>query len=315
MLYRSIKITSGVLLAILLAEFLGLAYATTAGVITMLSIFDTRRQTYIIGVKRILFATMAIVFASVIFWFGTHTLLMLGVFLLCFTLLLTRLDSMEAWAISIVLVSHIYTFQEHSIRIILNELGLVFVGIAIAWLLNLHMPNRINVIKRHQQDVEEEIRRILKIMSLKLLNQCSIKDKDRGLKPLDHLLEKGEIEAIQYNNNYLFTDNTYYIYYFQMRRQQFLLLMHIENYLKHMLVTASQAEQLSDFTRHIADVFAEENTGLELKKEGEKLLEYYRNSSLPMTREEFENRAILFRYLSDLIEFVDIKIQFAKKYK
>jgi uncharacterized membrane protein YgaE (UPF0421/DUF939 family) len=303
------------MLAIILAELLGLAYATTAGVITMLSIFDTRKQTYITGIKRILFAGIAIILASVIFWFGSHTLLMLGVFLLSFTLMLTWLNSLDAWAISTVLVSHIYTFQELSFRIILNELGLVVIGVGLAWILNLHMPNRIKAIKEDQAGVEEEMKRVLKIMRLRLVNQCSIEDKNRGLKRLDQLLEKGQKEAIQYSNNYIFIDNSYYIYYFQMRRQQFLLLMHMDKYLERMFITGEQAQPLSDFTGRIADEFAESNTGVGLKEKGEGLLEYYRSTPLPSSREEFENRAVLFRYLSDLIEFVEIKIQFSQKFR
>ncbi len=55
--------------------------------------------------------------------------------------------------------------------------------------------------------------------------------------------------------------------------------------------------------------------GKSLEERGEQLLEYYRDSALPTSREEFENRAILFRYLSDLIEFVEIKIRFSEKFK
>jgi len=314
-LYRSIKITLGVMLAIVLAELLGLAYATTAGVITMLSIFETRKQTYIIGLKRLLFASIAIIFAYIIFWFGSHTLLMLGVFLLVFTLILTRLDSLEAWAISTVLVSHIYTLEELSVRIVANELGLVLIGVAVAWVLNLHMPNQIDKIKKYQLDVEQEMKRVLNIMRLKLINQCSIEDKERGLDYLSQCIEEGQTLAIAYNNNSLFKDNSYYIYYFQMRKQQLLLLRHMDKYLERMFIAVSQAEPLSEFTGQIGMEFNEKNTGKALKKRGEQLLEYYRDSALPTSREEFENRAILFRYLSDLIEFVEIKIRFSEKFK
>ncbi|MEG0085126.1 MAG: hypothetical protein RR817_01510, partial [Niameybacter sp.] len=41
-----------------------------------------------------------------------------------------------------------------------------------------------------------------------------------------------------------------------------------------------------------------------------KLREVFRASSLPKTREEFENRAMLYQYLNDIEHFLEIKQSF-----
>ncbi|MTI65229.1 MAG: hypothetical protein FH753_01340 [Firmicutes bacterium] len=59
LLYRAIKTAIGVVLAISIADFIGIGYSTTAGIICMISILDTRKQTYIVSMKRIVTALIA----------------------------------------------------------------------------------------------------------------------------------------------------------------------------------------------------------------------------------------------------------------
>jgi uncharacterized membrane protein YgaE (UPF0421/DUF939 family) len=44
------------------------------------------------------------------------------------------------------------------------------------------------------------------------------------------------------------------------------------------------------------------------------LKNHYKESELPATREEFENRATLFQYLNDLEHFIEIKSRFMVDY-
>ena len=47
---------------------------------------------------------------------------------------------------------------------------------------------------------------------------------------------------------------------------------------------------------------------------GKKLFENFRNSPLPETRAEFENRAMLFKMLNDFMQFIEIKQVFYKEF-
>ena len=53
LLYQSVKVIAATLLGALIAELLQLHYSTTAGVIAMLSVLDTRNQSSVIGAKRL----------------------------------------------------------------------------------------------------------------------------------------------------------------------------------------------------------------------------------------------------------------------
>lgn len=314
MMYNAIKIGIAVVVAIFIANALHLEFQTTAGVIALLGIMDNRKQTYIVGIKRIITALLAILIVSVLFESGGHTLVMLGIFIVLFVPVVTLLKSTESLAISTVLITHIYSINDISLGIILNELTLLLIGILVAFIVNLHMPNIEDKIRKYQESVESNIKNILLKMSFQLKNQCSMEEQLGNLKTLDLAISEGLNEAIRYNNNYILKDYSYYIRYFQMRREQYHILLHMENHFTTIFVTPEQAGLLAAYTVQVIEAFNECNTGQKQLDEGNRLLDIYRHSELPKTREEFEHRAVLFQYFNDLIYLIDIKSEFMKKY-
>lgn len=314
MIYNAMKIAVAVVLAIFVANMIGLQFQTTAGVIAMLGILDNRKQTYIVGLKRIVTSLVAIFLASILFELGGHSLPMLGLFMLTFIPVVTTLKSSEGLSISTVLITHIYTINDISIDVVINELALLLVGIGVAFIMNVHMPNIEQDIRKLQENVERNMKDILRKMSFQLLNQCTMEEQLGNLKELDNLIDEGTNQAIRYNNNYILKDYGYYIRYFQMRREQYHILVHMENHFKTIFTTADQAEKLATFTRLVINAFNECNTGEKQLEEANRLMDIYRRSELPKTREEFEHRAVLFQYFSDLIYFIEIKSDFMRRY-
>lgn len=312
--YQALKISLAVIVAIFIAEFFGLMYATTAGVVTMLSILDSRRQTYIVGFKRLISAMIAIVIALPLFMIG-HNLWVLGLFLLVFIPVSFAIRLSEGLTVSTVLITHIYTIQTLNATVAVNEVALVFIGVIVAFIVNIHMPKGEEEIKQIQLEVEAQIRLILHKMKLQLLNQCSMSEQQASLDALDSMLTLGTNKAIVFSNNGIFKDRSYYIRYFQMRRQQYLVLIHMENHFEQIFIAIEEAKLLSDFTEQLALTFNESNNGVALLEEAKRLREHYKQRELPKTREEFENRAVLFQYFSDLIYFIEIKHRFMPRFK
>jgi len=315
LLYNALKIALSVVVSIFIAELVGLSYATTAGVIAMLGILDNRKQTIIVGLKRILTATIAIIIVTILFELGGHNLITVGIFMLVFVPLVTLLKSSEGLAISTVLIMHIYTIKNISFSIAVNEMGLLIIGILVAWTLNIHMPKIEDGIKDLQNQTEKQIKLILSKMALQLNNQCSLEEPQNLLVTLDELITQGLNSAIRYNNNYILKENCYYIYYFQMRREQFQVLVHMENHFNTIFINEDKAMPLITYTKKLESEFGEGNNGEKLLNEAKELLNFYRNAPLPTSREEFENRSTLFQYFNDLIYFVEIKARFMKLWK
>ncbi|MEG0501423.1 MAG: aromatic acid exporter family protein, partial [Cellulosilyticaceae bacterium] len=67
---------------------------------------------------------------------------------------------------------------------------------------------------------------------------------------------------------------------------------------------------VSDFANRVADSIHGEITAKELLEELKELREGFKQSKLPSTREEFENRAMLYQYLNDIEHFLQIKKEF-----
>ena len=73
LLQRTIKLVLATCLAAWLADFLGLAYSTSAGIIAILSVTDTRRSTAKLAGNRFLSTLLALAIGSLAFHFlGFH---------------------------------------------------------------------------------------------------------------------------------------------------------------------------------------------------------------------------------------------------
>lgn len=70
---------------------------------------------------------------------------------------------------------------------------------------------------------------------------------------------------------------------------------------------------ISNYLERVADLFHEFNNVEELLLEQRQLFESFKTEELPSTREEFENRAILFQILRDLEYFLQLKRSFIIK--
>ena len=82
---KVIKIAVGAGLAIVLAERMGLNYSASAGVITLLSIQDTKKETIRVVARRLLSFVLALVISAAGFSVFGYDPLAVGVFLLFFS--------------------------------------------------------------------------------------------------------------------------------------------------------------------------------------------------------------------------------------
>ncbi len=314
LLLKSLKIVLGVMVSILIAEMAGLKYSSTAGILCIISIFETRRQTLKLGVKRIGVSILAIIMSAALYTFVGHNIYVLGLFLFIYVPLLTLIKSSENLVIGAVLASHIYSFDSPGLYIILNEVSLVLVGVVMAMATSLYMLDLRQNIHEKQKETEEILRQYLKNVENQLINKCTSEEQSGLLEKLDRSILAGMTAAIEDNNNHLLKDNSYYIRYFQMRREQYRILEHMNMYLNDIYVTVDEAYKLYEFTDQLANELQELNPANELRLKARQLEAYYKMSPLPKTREEFENKSVLLRYFRDIITFIEIKQRFSKLY-
>lgn len=310
--YRTIKITTGVIISILIAQWLKLDFALSSGVITLLSMLDIKRQSIGIAFKRTYTAILGLVLAAILFALFNFSIWSFVLFLLIYIPILLKLNASVGLVVNTVLVTHLFGLSQITAQGLLNEVLLMFIGISIALIFNLHMPSTENDIIKLQRELEEQMRSFLRTMSFNLKNNCEINGHHVTLQDLKVTIDAGRDKAIAFINSYYLKENSYYLSYFDMRSLQYERLKYMQEHCNTVFITQSEAAVLSDFTLNLAGVIHEYNTGGLLMKDLEELRAYFKNSQLPKTREEFENRATLYQYLNDLEEFLLIKIRFVE---
>ena len=312
-LIKVLKVTIGAFLAILIANLLGISYSTSAGVITILSIQNTKRETLLLVGKRIGAFFIALIIAFLSFHLFGYQVLAIGCFLLLFSSFCYLCSLQDGLVMNTVLMFHFYAEQSMSFFWIKNEMLLLFIGTFIGIIMNTYMPGNVGAIREKQKNLESSIREILYQMAQMITMENDICYTDVRFDKLDQELQKMEIWAYEERDNALISDNQYFIRYVQMRESQSFILKKLYKNINLLHSVPKQAKFVSSYIEEISKTFHEHNNAKRLKENLDTMIEKMKEEPLPVTRGEFENRAILYRILYDLEEFLQIKIQFIMK--
>ncbi len=308
---KLLKISLGSAISILFANMLGLKSSGSAGIITLLTIHDTSKETIVVSGKRLAAFAIGTSFSSIIFHiFGFHPIAF-AVFLLLFISCCQAFKLEEGIATNAVLATHYLAAGEMNLPLIANELLLLLIGAGIGTLLNLYMPGKAKEIRTTQTTLESAFKKVLLEMSLFLKKENK---EDFGEQNLDKLLSDimaGEKQAYNYMQNTFFQESKYFIEYMEMRHQQCIVLKEIYKKILKLTAVIPQSIQVSDFICHISETFNESNNAKDLLSGLDELILEMKNSTLPTSRKEFENRAILYTILTDLHYFLQLKKDFS----
>jgi len=304
----------GFTLSIIVANLLGLDFAVSAGIIAMLNMLDTKKESARVAWRRFYSSIVGLTLAVLVFSVLGYKVINIGLFLMLFIPIAIKLNASEGIIVNTVLASHLLSYHTISTQILINEITLVILGAAVALLLNMHMPNRERRLKELQHQVEAQIRALLWTMSLNMRNLCTIHDEEPSILGLESIIKDAKRQAYIYMNNHMLHDNSYYLEYFQMRQSQLYRLKYMREHLDMVFVNQGEAMTLSQFTGRLAYEYDEGNDGISLTKRINEIRQVFKDSELPKSRLEFENRAALFQYLTDLEEFIAIKSRFSEKF-
>ena len=197
---------------------------------------------------------------------------------------------------------------------ILNEFLILVIGAGVGILLNMFMPDSRAKLVEYQRTVDDKMIHILKRMALYMERDNKSDYTGECFDELDKMLINLKKEALYYMNNHFLGENDYYYEYMQMRARQCGILKRVYSDIVRLTTTPQQVRALADFVERIAGEFAEENDVQGLLEELEALKESYTVSELPKSREEFENRAMLYHIMEDLKVFLQIKREFFNKF-
>ena len=313
-LLLAFKIAVGSGAAIYIAEALHLEYAVSAGTVTLLSLLATKWETIKFSVIRL----------------GTFLLTALMAFLLIprmhsewvaygvIVFLLVFLADMLGWratlSVNAVVTAHYMTRQDFSSAFFFNEFMLVFIGVVIAFVLNLFHLNKSQ--KKHLMEgiryVEEMMQSDLRELSEYLMEEQMSRNVWEDIRMLERKLQEFMEEAREYQDNTFESHHDYYLDYFEMRLSQCRILDSLHYEMKKMRNMPRQAGVIADYIRYLADYVTEKNIPEKQVERLEEIFAGMKEEELPRSREEFESRAMLYHVLMDLEEFLKCKQSFVE---
>ena len=309
------KIALGSSLAIYTAEALGLQFATSAGTVTLLTVLTTRKGTLRLSAARIATFCLACLIATVTFMAVRSEWLAFGLFVFLVSIISEVLGWRATISTNAVIGTHFLTTMDFSAEFFQNELLLVFIGVVFAFLLNLLQDNRgekRNFAEKIRQ-LEQRMQAVVAELGKYLSGQPFRKGLWRELGSIERQLQKCMEEAYEYEGNSYGGDAAYYARYFEMRLNQCRILHNLQRELQKIRDMPAQAAVVAEYIRYLTQYVTELNEPTCQLEELKAIFQGMKEEPLPVTREEFESRAVLYHILMDQEEFLLEKKKFVHK--
>lgn len=311
-LLLALKIGVGASLAYYIAEALQLQYSSSAGIIALLTLQTTKWETVKLSIRRVFTYLITFGLCGMLCVLFPTTWIQYGIYLFVLVFATELLGWRSVVSVNAVIGAHLISANDFSYEFLMNELLLVIIGIAVAIVLNLFHLNDAHEsgIIKAMRHVEHQMKEILQEMSGYLYYQQIGKPVWDDITELKEHLTEYLDSAHEFQNNTFVSHPEYYIKYFRMRQQQCETLQNMHSQLRKIRTMPEEAHIVSDFISEMAEHVTEMNDPQALIEKLQATIDHIGDGKLPATRDEFENKALLYHMLMDLEEFLLFKKRF-----
>ncbi len=314
-LFNALKISVAVILGITFANLLDLDYQTSAGIVAILTILRTKRETIQTAVGRTLAFCMALFISFVCFYFFGITIEAFLLFFIIYIFVCYLMNWTYAITLNAVLVSHFVTSGRLDGAAVLNEVLIFLIGVSVGIVMNLHLRKNVHHFEKMKQETDAHIIHILERMSERMENHDMTDYNGQCFEELSGILrDTKNMAEFNYNNQF----NKYDLHdleYIAMRERQCVVLYEMYSLIRHLETTPSTTQKVSEFLDMLSHVLDETNDGVELMERFKEMDAYMKAQPLPVERQEFEDRARLFCFMRNMEHFIQIKMDFVKEQK
>lgn len=307
-----IKIGIGSALAMFLAEQMQLAFISSAGIITLLTITETKVEAKRLCFNRLLTFAATIFVAWLIFehihkdWVSFGIVLMIVAFFsICFKLVSTL-------SVNAVIITHLLVGEQINFAVLKNEFLLLVIGMSVAILVNYFHDhqNQREALDQCVAQTEESFQSILTNIAHYLKDDTAPTNVWNQICELEAALVSFRNCAFQYQQNRLPEVDDYYVKYFEMRTQQCGILHNLHYELKKIRTSHAESEIVAEYFDYIKEYLDESNHPVEQLACLSDLVNDISNHQLPLTPAEFYSKARLYHILMDIQEFLIFKKRF-----
>ena len=303
LLLTGLKAAGSAAVAIAVASAIHLQFSATAGIIAILSLMGTKRETLKVAQGRLMAYASALLIAFVCFSLFGDGLLAFGIYLFVFAALCYACSWGYATAMISVLISHFMGTGGMTWAQVGNESLLFLIGTTCGILTNLHLHPDEEQLDALLHQADEQMRAALQALS-------EAEEARNPLILLGKTLRQADDCAAKNAGNSLTEAPTREIHYIAMRRQQRRILLQVTQDAQKVQGHPPQEGEVRALIGRISAEYDRENDCKSLLSALHGLLAEMQHQPLPATRGEFEDRALLYAILRRMEDFLLLKREF-----
>lgn len=305
--YRTLKTAIATPLSMAIAQFLGVNNVATAGILAILCIQPSRKESFRTASDRFLSCLLAIAFSAFFFELFGYSALILSLLLMVFipTTIFFKIEN--GILTSTVITLNIYLFKNLNLDFISNQLYLIIIGIGTGFLVNLYMPSLDKKLESLKKSVEVRFQIILYQIAEIIQLEKNVEWEKKEILELKDLLKKATELVNRDKENQMHENQHTYYDYFEMRKNQFSVLEEIIDLVERLPKNEEIGTSISSFIEKIGKSVSKEDSALFHLEELQFLKENFKQAPLPNTYEGFEARSILFQILYEIERYLDVK--------
>lgn len=301
---KILKLSLGSSLAIFIAYFFQLQYAMVAGVITLLVVKDTKKETIKGAMGKLLGFILCTLYSYLCFNFLGYNLWSFSLYILIIISTCFVLNIRYVIAMCVVISSHYLLQESMSIYWILNETGLFIIGAGIGIIINMFMFSNKEHIYEGQQKLQKQVSLILVEISEMINKPGRDNNIKHNISILSNLIDSSTKAAYFNINNNLLSDTKYFLDHMEIIKSQRNILNTLYDLVSQLNYLPAQGQIVSNFINKVGNTSFEVNTVNDLLNDLEKMYNDMKTHPLPQDRDEFENRAILFLCLIEMKKYL-----------
>ena len=302
MIVNSVKMIFAAIFSIFVAQLFNLDFAISAGIVAILTIQPSKRETFSTAIARFYGFVIAIVISFICFKIFGITTLGFFIYLAIYVFICQKFRWYSAIAMNSVLISHFLSIGVMNFQTIVNESLIFLIGVLFGILVNLHLHKNTKEMNRLKNLLTEQVQKIINRMSQRIIDQNLQNYDGKCFIQLnkDFYLAK-EIADVNYKNQLKKDDSD--IKYLENLGNQIGILYEMYKRVKNIKTQPSTAKIISDFLQKVSEEYPIQNNEI-LLNEFNELWNEMKNRPLPQTRQEFDDRAELFTLLELIEEFL-----------
>jgi len=311
----TIKLVVVAVISALIAYMVGITDYIFVGVVGILSVSLTKKDTIKDNLKRFLDVLLGLALSAFIFILFGYNLYALLIFLMVFIFASYVLKINIGIIPALVLVKHVFDAEDVGWLFLLERVAIITISIGTALIVNLIYPEFYN--KRmieYVKKVDQMLQDHLYMLSIYLVQRDQGPEYVKHYDLLNMKITQIISEAETGDKDKLFDNDHRYLAYLYMRRNQLSYINNMYQSVDRIQKHHTYESVISIYIKDLSlDIGMDDKATIQLSKLSD-LKQHFKSEKLPKTRHEFETRALLYHILEDLEALLKIKVRFHTRY-